>query len=153
MPGNIELRPIGYVRNQATEATDTGWGDVVSRIMLAEKYAPGLEGLENFTHLVVVTFLHEADFDITRDLRRRPRGLEAMPEIGIFSQRARHRPNPLGVSTVRIVRVGKESVEVRGLDAIDGTPVLDIKPYYPQFDAAEAAGVPAWVDELMADYY
>ncbi len=76
-----------------------------------------------------------------------------MPEMGIFAQRARHRPNPIGVTAVELVRREKNRVWVRGLDAIDGTPVVDVKPYVPQFDAVESPRVPEWIERLMVGYF
>lgn len=76
-----------------------------------------------------------------------------MPDLGIFSQRARHRPNPIGVTTVEIEGVGRDTLRVRGLDAIDGTPVLDVKPHFPVFDAPTGARVPEWVGRLMVGYF
>ena len=76
-----------------------------------------------------------------------------MPKVGIFAQRAKNRPNPIGVTAVEIVSVGENCIEVKGLDAIDGTPVLDIKPYYPTYDQVASPVVPDWVNELMKDYF
>ncbi|MDD5082968.1 MAG: TrmO family methyltransferase, partial [Dehalococcoidales bacterium] len=76
-----------------------------------------------------------------------------MPEVGIFAQRAKHRPNPIGVSAVKLISVRGNVLTVRGLDAIDGTPVLDIKPYFPSFDRVEEPSVPEWVGRLMVDYF
>ncbi len=76
-----------------------------------------------------------------------------MPEVGIFSQRAKHRPNPIGVTAVPIIRIQKNELVVRGLDAINDTPVLDIKPYFPIVDSRVGVKVPEWVDRLMAGYF
>jgi tRNA (Thr-GGU) A37 N-methylase len=76
-----------------------------------------------------------------------------MPELGIFAQRAKDRPNPLGITVVRLLGVASYGVSVQGLDAIDGTPVLDLKPYFAEFDAAPGARVPGWVGELMKGYF
>ena len=76
-----------------------------------------------------------------------------MPEVGIFAQRAKHRPNPIGITAVELVTREGNVLKVRGLDAIDGTPVLDIKPYYPAFDLIEKPEVPEWVKRLMLDYF
>jgi len=127
-PTALPVTPIGYVRSAAT-------------------------ALAAFSHLVVVTYLHGASFDPARHLVRRPRGLASMPELGIFAQRAKDRPNPLGVPCVPLVALEPEGVRVRGLDAIDGTPVLDLKPYFPQFDTAGEVRVPPWVGELMRGYF
>jgi tRNA-Thr(GGU) m(6)t(6)A37 methyltransferase TsaA len=152
-PANIEMRPIGYVSSPAPELVDEKWGEVLSRIVLDPEYAGGLSGLEGFSHAIIVTLLHEAGYVKERHLKRRPRGLASMPEVGIFSQRAKDRPNPIGITTVEIIGVGIDYLEVKGLDAVNGTPVLDIKPYYPHYDRIEAPVVPEWVDRLMKDYF
>lgn len=99
-----------------------------------------------------MTYLHEAKFIPEKHLIRRPRGLADMPLVGIFAQRAKDRPNPIGITAVRVVSVADGVLTVEGLDAIDGTPVLDIKPYYPAYDRRNAS-VPEWVDRLMRDYF
>lgn len=150
---SIPLVPIGSVASPVAEQSDRDWGRVVSRIVLESAYRDGLRGLEGFSHALVVTWLHQAAFDAAHDLVRRPRGLAIMPEVGIFAQRAKDRPNPIGITAVRIRAVGPGWVEVTGLDAIDGTPVLDLKPYYPQYDLVPDARVPAWVGALMEGYF
>jgi tRNA (Thr-GGU) A37 N-methylase len=76
-----------------------------------------------------------------------------MPEVGIFAQRARHRPNPIGVTAVKLLRREENRLVVQGLDAINGTPVVDVKPYVPQFDAVGSPTVPDWLTRLMARYF
>jgi len=147
------VRPIGWVRSAATDAVDLDWGRVEARIVLEPALRRGLQGLADFSHVLVVTYLHGASFDPARHLVRRPRGIATMPELGIFAQRAKDRPNPLGVTVVPLVAVAEDGITVRGLDAIDGTPVLDLKPHFPEFDAAPAARVPPWVGELMRGYF
>src|SRR5262245_6509385 len=147
------VRAIGRVESPVRDAVDCDWGRVESRIVLDAQYRSGLRGLDDFSHVVVVTYLHLAAFDPARHLVRRPRGLATMPELGIFAQRAKDRPNPLGITVVRLLGVASYGVTVQGLDAIDGTPVLDLKPYFPDFDAAPGARVPAWVEELMKGYF
>jgi tRNA-Thr(GGU) m(6)t(6)A37 methyltransferase TsaA len=149
----IALRPIGCVRSDVTAQTDEGWGNVTSRIELLPEYRAGLLGLDQFSHLLVITYLHEATFDPTKHLTRRPRNLESMPRVGIFAQRAKDRPNPVGITAVPLRSVTADSVIVRGLDAIDGTPVLDLKPYYPEYDRIEHATTPEWVSRLMRHYF
>ncbi|HTY10033.1 MAG TPA: tRNA (N6-threonylcarbamoyladenosine(37)-N6)-methyltransferase TrmO [Bacteroidota bacterium] len=149
----IELVPVGFVANSVKEAVDDNWGSVVSRLNIEPKFAKGILHIGQFSHAIVVTFLHRSQFDPARHLLRRPRNLHSMPEVGIFSQRAKDRPNPIGITTVKIEAVGADYVDVRGLDAIDGTPIVDIKPYYLQFDCVPAAKAPPWVDELMKEYF
>ncbi len=153
MSDEITLEPIGFVSSPVTERTDESWGQVISRIVLKQEYSSGLLGLESFSHAIILTYLHEAKYDPSKHLRRRPRGLPHMPEVGIFSQRAKNRPNPIGSTTVAIIEVGIDYIEVKGLDVINDTPVLDIKPYYSQYDRIDAPSVPEWVNELMVNYF
>ena len=156
---SYHVTPIGVVRCAVAAPVDEAWGAVESTIVLDPQLRPGLRGLEGFSHLIVVTFLHGATFDPARHLVRRPRGLAELPELGIFAQRAKDRPNPLGVTCVTLLGVDAEGPRVRGLDAIDGTPVLDLKPYFPHFDlpggpeAKALVRVPPWVDALMRGYF
>lgn len=145
--------PIGTVENSVNEKFDRGWGDVVSDIMINEELVPGLKGLDTFSHIIVITQLHEADFAVDKHLLRKPQGRTDMPMVGIFAQRAKNRPNPIGITAVELLRVEGNTVRVIGLDAINGTPVLDIKPYYPQYDQRVDAKVPGWVDRLMGEYF
>ncbi|MBI2358442.1 MAG: tRNA (N6-threonylcarbamoyladenosine(37)-N6)-methyltransferase TrmO [Deltaproteobacteria bacterium] len=129
------------------------WGNVVAEIHILDSMAPGLRGIEQFSHLIVVFFMHQSAFDSETYLARRPRGRSDMPVMGAFAQRARHRPNPIGVTTVELVEVRQNVVKVKGLDAIDGTPVLDLKPYLPAFDCRPQAKIPEWVERLMKGYF
>ena len=147
------VRAIGTVHSSASEKVDENWGSVESTIELLPEYRAGLRGLEQFSHALVTAYLHGAKFEPARHLVRRPRGQADMPELGIFAQRAKDRPNPLGITVVPIQRVTAEGLVVRGLDAIDGTAILDLKPYFPQFDSASGARVPEWVERLMKGYF
>jgi tRNA-Thr(GGU) m(6)t(6)A37 methyltransferase TsaA len=149
----ILLTPIGKVVSPIEEMVDENWGKVISKIALSQEYRGGLEGLEKFSHVIVVTYLHKAKFDPIRHLKRRPRGLDSMPLVGIFSQRSKDRPNPLGITAVKLLRVGDDYIEVQGLDAVNGTPVLDIKPYVPEFDRVPDCTTPDWVKKLMQRYF
>ena len=149
----MNIEPIGTVKSPVTEAVDEGWGGVVSEIHLQESLAAGLQGIEQFSHIIVIFFMHQSTFDLAADLVRRPRERPDMPLVGTFAQRAKHRPNPIGITTVQLIRVEGNILEVKGLDAIDGTPVLDIKPYVPAFDCGANAVVPGWVEKLMKGYF
>lgn len=149
----MNLEPIGRVRSPVSEAVDERWGEVVSEIELAESLSPGLQGLDGFSHILVVFLMHRAAFEPAQHLVRRPRGRADMPLTGVFSQRNRDRPNPIGITAVRLLGVEGNRVRVQGLDAVDGTPVLDIKPYYPVFDRVDGAVTPEWVDRLMEGYF
>jgi tRNA-Thr(GGU) m(6)t(6)A37 methyltransferase TsaA len=149
----FRVRAIGSVRSPVTEPVDLDWGSVESRVVLEPAYRAGLKGLGEFSHVLVIALLDGAAFDPSRHLVRRPRGLPEMPELGIFAQRAKDRPNPIGVTVVPLIAVEPDGIVVRGLDAIDGTPVLDLKPHFPDFDAPEAPTVPTWVARLMCGYF
>jgi tRNA-Thr(GGU) m(6)t(6)A37 methyltransferase TsaA len=149
----VQLTPIATVRTSVAEPVDENWGDVESELHFEEPYARGLLGIEQFSHVLVLFLMHESTFDPARDLVRRPRGRADMPETGIFAQRAKHRPNPIGLTAVRLIAREGNVLRVRGLDAIDGTPVLDVKPYFPAFDRVDGATTPPWVDEMMKGYF
>ena len=149
----IKLIPIGSVSSPVTKRMDENWGKITSRIILQPEYIGALTGLEDFSHAIILTYLHQAHYEKEKHLLRRPRNLETMPKIGIFSQRAKNRPNPIGVTVVEILSIGNEYIEVRGLDAINETPILDIKPYYPHYDKIDDPRVPEWVNRLMKNYF
>ena len=148
----IELEPVGFVRNKVTDRKDVSWGDDVSSIVLEEQYVSGLKGLEDFSHVIILYWLDQACYVPEKHLQRRPQNREDMPLVGIFSQRGKDRPNRIGMTSVEIVSVSEDALVVKGLDAVDGTPVLDIKPYYPAYDKKDAS-VPEWVDSLMEHYF
>lgn len=150
---NVEFKAIGFVKSAVTQQTDFDWGEVVSQIVLEAEYEKGLIGLMDFSHINVIFYLNQAKFEYEHHLLRRPRGREDMPMLGIFSQRAKDRPNPIGITSVEILGVEKNIVTVKGLDAINGTPVLDIKPYIPAFDKRDNAVVPEWNIRLMQNYF
>ncbi|MBR5347682.1 MAG: tRNA (N6-threonylcarbamoyladenosine(37)-N6)-methyltransferase TrmO [Lachnospiraceae bacterium] len=148
----IFMRPIGYVRNEVTQRKDVSWGNDVSSIVLEEPYVSGLKGLEDFSHVTILYYLDRANYVREKHLQRRPQNREDMPLVGIFSQRGKDRPNQIGMTSVEIVSVSEDVLVVKGLDAVDGTPVLDIKPYYPMYDKKDAR-VPEWVERLMEHYF
>ena len=148
----IVMRPIGYVHNNVAHKKDVAWGQDVSTIHLEEEYYSGLEGLSDFSHAIIIYHLDKAVYDKEKHLQRRPQNRDDMPLVGIFSQRGKDRPNRIGMTSVQIVNVEDTQLNVKGLDAIDGTVVLDIKPYYPVYDKKDAI-VPEWVDRLMEHYF
>ena len=149
----MNCNPIGRVESPVTEGVDVGWGGVISEIHIDKQYADGLKGIESFSHILVIFDMHQSTWSPSNDLVRRPQGRADMPYTGIFAQRAKHRPNPIGVTSVRLLGVEDGVLRVQGLDAIDGTPVLDIKPYFPQYDRVTDSHTPEWVDRLMSGYF
>ena len=149
-----QFEPVGYVRNGRTEMSVGHWANVESRIEIDPRYVKGLLGLIEFSHAVIVFHLDRIpSFDPAKQITRNPRGMENLPPVGVFAQRTKFRPNPLGVTTVELVAVDDKGVTVRGLDALDGTPVLDIKPYIPAFERKDDVRLPPWVEKMMDGYF
>ena len=148
----MDLIPVGIVKSPQREATHEGWRSAESEIHLQPGLGSGLNGLDQFSHALIVFHMHEARFDWKNDVLNHPDGYKDIPVVGIFAQRARTRPNSIGITAVEILGVKGDVLRVRGLDAIDGTPVLDIKPYFPAYDYIEDARVPEWVSRLMKHY-
>jgi tRNA-Thr(GGU) m(6)t(6)A37 methyltransferase TsaA len=148
------VEEVGTVVSGRDEAIDDEWGLVESRIELTSGFGPAaLAGLEGFSHVEVVFLFDRVDPRSVCRGARRPRGNPDWPEVGIFAQRAKDRPNRLGLCTCELVGVADDTLEVRGLDAIDGTPVLDIKPYMSEFAPHHAVRQPPWSHELMSGYF
>ena len=151
----IALTPIGVVHSPIHEPLDDAWGGVMARIELdASRFSQeSLAGLDEFSHVeIVFVFDRVADSEIHFGARH-PRGRADWPKVGIFAQRGKNRPNRIGVTVCRLVSVRPLAIEVEGLDAIDGTPVLDIKPYLRQFAPRGEVHQPAWATELMGEYW
>ena len=138
----INLEPVGFVKTEAVgkEVRDK---NVVSKIVFREEYTEALEGVEEFSHLFVLFWLHEISDESRIIMKVRPRGRSDMPLLGIFATRTPHRPNPIGLTRVKLLKVEDNVVTVQGLDAFDGTPVLDIKPF-DSWDTTEDFKVPEW---------
>lgn len=148
------VRPVAVVRNERTNPVDDEWNSITSTIALVDEVpAESLEGLASFSHIEVI-FLADRATDVPpAPWRRRPRGNPAWPEVGIFAQRNKDRPNRLLSSTVAIVSLQERSITVVGLDAIDGTPVLDIKPVFRWSGPQSSLEAPTWSDELGENYF
>ena len=149
------VQAIGVVRGGRSEAIDDDWGAVEAVIELdATRFTPAVvAGLHEFSHLDVVFVFDRVDEAAINLGARRPRGNPDWPLVGILAQRARARPNRIGVSTCELVGVDGLTVRVRGLDAIDGTPVLDLKPYIAEFAPRVPTQQPAWATALMSRYW
>ena len=145
-------KPIGFVSVDASdEEVKRCWDKgLISQIKILPEYAEGLRGLDGFSHIIVVFHLHKVDEKHRRTLKVKPRGwlrfgipLQDIPEVGVFATESPHRPNPIGISIVELLHVNKTSLTVRGLDAYNGTPILDIKPYTPS-RVVEIKSLPKW---------
>lgn len=149
------VTPIGYVDGGRTEAHKDNWGGNRSRIVLdGDRFtADAVAGLASFSHVLVIFHFHlEADEPVELGARH-PRGRADWPKVGIFAQRGRMRPNRLGVSVAAIDAVEGLAVAVTGLDAVHGTPVLDLKPVIAEFAPRGRFFQPDWASALMANYW
>ena len=148
------ITPIAHVASPRAEPIDDDWAGVESTITLTPAFtADALRGLGEFSHIEVVYLFHLVDPDSITSGARCPRGNPEWPEVGIFAQRAKARPNRLGVSFCELLGSEGTTLRVRGLDAVDGTPVLDIKPCMRELAPRGEVVEPAWAEELMADYF
>jgi tRNA-Thr(GGU) m(6)t(6)A37 methyltransferase TsaA len=152
---SIHLNSIGTVHSDRSEAIDDDWDAVPSHIELkADLFDDeALQGLESFSHAEIIFHFHTRDEASINLSARHPRGNEDWPKIGIFAQRASGRPNRLGVTMCKILRVEGRKLYLKGLDAIDGTPVLDIKPVMQGFLPRGTVSEPDWAGEIMAEYW
>ena len=139
----ISMKPVGVVKNKEKNQHFGNWGKVVSDIVISKKFSSALDGLEDYSHAVIVYWMHEVKKHV---VKHHPQGVA--PLVGIFACRCKGRPNPIGISAVKIVRRRKNILTVKGLDVINGTPVLDIKPYTPQYDMVKNIKVPEWTKML-----
>ena len=142
----VTLRPIGYVTNGVKEARPEGWEDVVSQVIIRPELEDALLGLNGWSHIVVVFWPHLVPPDVRGSKHRlHPRDDPENPLQGVLATRSQIRFNPLLITAVRLHSVKRNVLRVKGLDAVDGTPVLDVKPYIAFFDSVPEATVPEWV--------
>ncbi|MCB1014039.1 MAG: SAM-dependent methyltransferase [Acidimicrobiales bacterium] len=151
----IEVAPIGHVRGGRAAVEDDGWDAETCRIefdggLLEPEATLGLDG---FSHVEVVFVFDRVDPTSVCTGARHPRGRRDWPRVGILAQRAKDRPNRIGVTICRLVGAGPGWIDVRGLDAVDGTPVLDVKPHLTGFAPRGEVREPGWAVELMAGYW
>lgn len=150
---NIQLKPVARVRNSRPVATDDHWGSVISEIVLEDNIPEeAFLNISDFSHLEII---YHFDRSNPNDIvySGRPRGNPAYPEMGIFAQRKKDRPNAIGLCTVELLEHKGRVLKVKNLDAIDGTPVLDIKPVMKEFQPKGEIKQPGWCSDLMKNYW
>jgi tRNA (Thr-GGU) A37 N-methylase len=148
------VRPIAYIRNDRAEVLDDNWDEIISTVELAHDVpSDALRGLEEFSHVELVFFADWAEDVPPGPWHRHPRGNPDWPDVGVFAQRNKDRPNRLLLSTVEINELSERSFSVRGLDGIDGTPVLDIKPVFRSTQPKGELRVAPWSEELGKNYF
>lgn len=141
------MEPIGRVRNAVKRPMREGWEEVASEIILNSDLEGATEGLEQFSHIIVLFWMHEVPLGGVMATRVHPKGRRDLPLVGLFATRSPRRPNSIGLSVVRLLECQGNTLKVKGLDAIDGTPVVDIKPYLPR-DLVIGSMSPEWVAKL-----
>ncbi|KKS57039.1 MAG: hypothetical protein UV22_C0023G0005 [Parcubacteria group bacterium GW2011_GWA2_42_35] len=144
--GAITIKPIGKARNIVNKPMLPGWKDVVTEIVIDKKYAKGLDGIEDYSHIIVLYWMNK---EKECHLKHHPQGKENVPFVGVFACRCPQRPNRIALSTVELLSRKGNKIKVKGLDIINGTPILDLKPYTPQYDKIKKARVPNWVKRLV----
>jgi len=142
----MTLKAIGIVRNEIKEQPKVGypWKSVISEIVIDSSLTEALDGLEGFSHIIVLYWMHQAASG-KLPLKVHPMGRKAGPVQGLFAVRTPNRPNRIGKATVRLLQRQGNILRVEGLDALDGSPVIDIKPYLPGYDSVADARVPQWI--------
>lgn len=150
----FSLQPIAFVHNERKMIMDDEWGDVQSLITLTDAYAEeSIQGIESFSHIEVIFYFHKVKDEQIQYSARHPRNNKEYPKVGIFAQRGKNRPNRLGATIAKVVRREGKSIVVEGLDAIDGTPILDIKPVMREFVPNDGITQPEWATNIMKEYW
>lgn len=144
--GLIKIKPIGITKNIVKKPTLSGWQNIVSKIVINKEYAKGLDGIEDYSHIIVIYWLNK---ESECHIKHHPQGRSDVPYIGIFACRCPQRPNPIAISTVSLVKRQDNTLTVKGLDILDATPILDIKPYTPIYDEVKNPRSPSWVKRLV----
>lgn len=150
----IELNPIGVIRNSRQVPEDDNWGKIESEIRIGDELGEeALSEIESFSHIEVIYYFHLVDEHKIETGARHPRNNASWPKVGILAQRGKNRPNRLGITIAKLLRREGRSLFVAGLDTIDGTPVLDIKPVMREFLPQDEIRQPDWSVELMQNYW
>lgn len=150
----IELFPIAYVENSRKEIEDDNWSEIISEITLEEDIiTESLIGIEDFSHLEIIFYMNQVQDEKAKAQYRHPRNNTALPKLGTFAQRNKNRPNKLGLTTVELIERNGRTLKVKNLDAINGTPILDIKPVMEEFQPQSEIQQPKWTKDIMKSYW
>lgn len=152
MHRRIILKPVAFVKNSRKEISDENWSEIISEIELVKSLpAKSLDGIDSFSHLEIIYHLDKAKKTIIGS--EHPRENPNWPVVGIFAQRKKDRPNHIGLTIVNLIKKERRRLLVSNLDAIDGTPILDIKPVYEEYLPKGKVKQPYWTKELMKNYW
>jgi tRNA-Thr(GGU) m(6)t(6)A37 methyltransferase TsaA len=147
----IVFHPIGVVRNQIPGPRYHDWAEVVSEIILDDKYAPALDGIEEYSHVEVLFYIAGVTNEQRHTLKLHPQGRADSPLVGIFATHTQFRPNPIGITVARLLERQGSRLRVQGLDAYDGTPILDIKAYAPRPGEMTDIVIPDWLTRMREE--
>lgn len=151
MSESIVFRPIGVVRNDQPGPRYGDWGDVVSDIILHDELAPALDGIEDFSHVEVLFYISGVTAEQRATLKLHPQNKEGAPLVGVFACHTQYRPNPIGLTVARLLQRQGNRLRVQGLDAYDGSPILDIKAYAPRPEQSAGYVIPDWLKRMRED--
>ena len=139
--------PIGFIRNEVKNPGMHDWSNVVSEVVVEPRFKEALDGLEEYSHIVVLFWMHRSSAGEHIAMKTHPQRRADLPLVGVFATRSPVRPNPVGMTIVNLIERDDNVLRVKGLDAINGTPVIDLKGFFPG-DSIEDARVPDWVHKL-----
>jgi len=148
------IKPIAAVSNSRKMIEDDNWGGIISTIELTkDMHESSLKGIDDFSHLEIIFYFDKVSDEKIQYEARHPRNNKDYPEVGIFAQRGKNRPNKIGVTVVELLELKDRTLIVKGLDAIDGTPIIDIKPVMKEFLPKGEIKQPKWSTDLMINYW
>jgi tRNA-Thr(GGU) m(6)t(6)A37 methyltransferase TsaA len=148
------INPIAVVKNSRKEIEDDHWGSIISEIELVEEFnEEALSGISDFSHLEIIFYFNKVTDEMIQYNARHPRNNIQYPKVGIFAQRGKNRPNKLGLTSVELLKHNGRILTVKGLDAIDGTPIIDIKPIMKEFLPKGEIRQAEWSKSLMEKYW
>lgn len=148
------IQPVATVSNSRKTIKDDLWGEIISTIELSENlHEESLKGIEDFSHIEIIFYFDQVSDDQIQYEARHPRNNQNYPKVGIFAQRGKNRPNKIGITMVELVEVKQRTLMVKGLDDIDGTPIIDMKPVMKEFLPKGVIKQPAWSTDLMKAYW
>lgn len=152
---SIIMKPIGTIHSTRKAIEDDNWDAEQAWIELSKNdFLPeALDGLSAFSHVEIIFYMNQVDPNKVEKTARHPRNNQDWPKVGIFSQRGKNRPNQIGTTICKIIKIENGNLYLEGLDAVDDTPVLDIKPWVKEFGPRGSIYQPSWITELMSDYW
>jgi tRNA-Thr(GGU) m(6)t(6)A37 methyltransferase TsaA len=143
----INFTPIGFIKNAVTATEKEDWPKITSEIIVNQDLKEALTGIDEFSHIIVIYWMHGIPASERSVRKVHPKRNQNLPLTGVFATRSPARPNPIGIATVKLLEHRDNVLKVSGLDAINGTPVLDIKPHIPGSDSPTAVRTPGWLSK------